>query len=273
VVSGRSDIASLSVIVPVLNEEDCIEHFLEQVSRRLDAWGLAWEIVVVDDGSDDGTVVRVENWAAAEPRVRLVRQDHGGKGAAIRSGMLAAQGSWRFMADADLSVAPDDWSVFLDAAREPDAADVIVGSREAPGAERIGETLARHLIGRAFNRLVQVLAIRGLNDTQCGFKLLSAEAAVMLFPHLTVEGFAFDVELLFLARRSGFRIREVGVVWTCRRESRVRVSRGAGAFLDLVRIRWRAWRGRYARLGGASADAHRPEGVELRCENEAAGDR
>jgi hypothetical protein len=162
--------------------------------------------------------------------------------------MLAAHGAWRFMADADLSVAPEDWSVFLDAAREPEAADVIVGSREAPGARRIGESLARHLIGRAFNGVVQLLALRGLNDTQCGFKLLSADAAATLCPHLTVQGFAFDVELLFLARRGGFRIREVGVVWTSRRESRVRVSRGAAAFLDLVRIRWRQWRGRYAGL-------------------------
>lgn len=249
------NVPALSVVVPALDEERCIESFLDRVSRCLDSWGFAWEIVVVDDGSRDGTVGRVERWAQSDGRVRLLRQPHGGKGAAIRRGMLAARGSWRFMADADLSVAPDDWAVFLDAIRDADPADLIVGSREAPGARRIGEPLSRHLIGRLFNRIVQACAVPGLNDTQCGFKVLNEAAAAALFPHVTVEGFAFDVELLFLARLGGFRIREVGVVWTCRRDSRVRLSRGAAAFADVARIRWRQFRGRYAGVARAGERA------------------
>ncbi len=245
---SQPDAPALSVIVPALNEARCIERFLHLVSRRLDAWALSWEILVVDDGSDDDTPERVEKWARLDPRVRLLRQAHGGKGAAIRRGMLAARGRWRFMADADLSVAPEDWSVFLDATRRPAAAHIIVGSREASGAERIGEPFARHAIGRVFNWIVQRLALPGLNDTQCGFKLFSDVAATTLCPHLTIVGFAFDVELLFLARRGGFSISEVGVVWTCRRDSRVRMQRGAAAFADIVRIRWRHWRGRYEAL-------------------------
>jgi hypothetical protein len=136
--------------------------------------------------------------------------------------------------------------------REPGGADIIVGSREADGARRIGEPLSRHLIGRVFNWIVQAVALPGIYDTQCGFKLLSRRAADTLFPHVTIEGFAFDVELLYLARRSGLSIREIGVVWTCRLDSRVRAARGAEAFADIARIRWQDLRGRYDRLERAA---------------------
>ncbi|MET0213482.1 MAG: glycosyltransferase [Vicinamibacterales bacterium] len=236
---------SLSVVVPVLNEESCIDEFLERVSGVLASRTPAWEIVVVDDGSVDRTVSYVERWIQREPRIQLVRQPHRGKGAAIHRGMLAARGDWRLMADADLSVAPEDWSVFFDTAIGPHAPDVIIGSREAPGSRRIGESLSRHLIGRAFNIVVQLVAMPGINDTQCGFKMLRAEAARALMPHVRIQGFAFDVELLFLARLAGFTIREVGVVWVCRRDTRVRLARGAAAFVDVGRICLRQMSGRY----------------------------
>lgn len=246
---------ALSVVVPTLNEEGCIEAFLHEVSQYLARHTASWEIVVVDDGSQDRTPELVEAFARRQPAVRLMRLAHRGKGAAIRQGMLEARGAWRFMADADLSVTPDDWTVFLDAAYGPAAPDVIIGSREAPGSRRIGEPVSRHLIGRVFNFIVQLLAVQGINDTQCGFKLLSAPAATAILPHLTLDGFAFDVELLFLARRAGFTIREVGVVWTCRPDSRVRLSRGAAAFLDVVRIRVRQMTGRYAGVSRHAAAA------------------
>ena len=236
---------AFSVIVPTLNEERSIDEFLARVSAFAESRHDAWEIVVVDDGSTDTTVARVEKWMAKEPRIRLLKQPHRGKGAAIREGMLAAHGAWRLMADADLSVAPEDWAAFLNAAAEPHPAELIVGSREAPGAKRVDEPALRHIIGRVFNRVVQFVAVPGVDDTQCGFKLIKAEAARALFPRLTLDGFAFDVELLFLARQAGFRIREVGVVWVCRRDSRVRVSRGAAAFADVLRIRVKHLRGDY----------------------------
>ena len=244
-VSSPESLPVLSVVVPTLNEERCIEAFLERVSRYLESRTLSWEIVVVDDGSGDATVRLVELWIRRDPRVRLLRQAHGGKGSAVRRGMLEARGSWRFMTDADLSVAPDTWNRLLDRLREPGAADLIMGSREAAGACRIGEPFARRVIGRVFNRVVQLVAVPGILDTQCGFKLFSAAAVVGLFPHLTIKGFAFDVEILFLARHGGFVIHEVGVVWVCRRDSRVSLGRGAAAFADVVRIRWRYMRGRY----------------------------
>ena len=254
---------SLSVVVPVLNEESCIDEFLERVSRVLASRTAAWEIVVVDDGSVDRTVSYVERWIQREPRIQLVRQPHRGKGAAIHRGMLTARGDWRLMADADLSVAPEDWSVFFDTAIGPHAPDVIIGSREAPGSRRIGESLWRHLIGRAFNTVVQFVAVPGINDTQCGFKMLRAEAARALMPHVTIEGFAFDVELLFLARLAGFAIREVGVVWVCRRDSRVRLARGAAAFADVGRIRLRHMRGRYEHVSPSSRRATGGGAIQL----------
>src|SRR5688500_6969569 len=137
---------ALSVVVPTLNEERSIDEFLTRVSAFVESRGASWEIIVVDDGSTDTTVALVEKWIVKEPRVRLLKQPHRGKGAAIREGMLAAQGAWRFMADADLSVSPDDWQVFLNAAAEPDPAEVIVGPREAPGSMRVDEPPLRHII-------------------------------------------------------------------------------------------------------------------------------
>jgi len=236
---------ALSVIVPTWNEERCIDDFIDRVSRFLDTRLAGWEIVVVDDGSTDGTVARVQERADRDPRVRILREPHRGKGGALRTGMIAARGAWRLMADADLSVSPEDWSALLDATASPDAPAVIVASREAPGSKRVGETAVRHSIGRVFNMLVQAVAVPGINDTQCGFKLFRADAVEALFPNLTVDGFAFDVELLFLARCAGFSIHEVGVVWVCRRDSRVRMARGASAFVDVIKIRLRDLAGGY----------------------------
>jgi hypothetical protein len=153
------------------------------------------------------------------------------------------------MADADLSTPPENITRFFEELqRGPSVPHVAAGSREAPGARRFGEPASRHIIGRCFNALVQGVLLKGINDTQCGFKLFSADAAETLFPWLTIEGFAFDVELLYLARRAGMGIREVPVDWHCRVESRVKVSRGIQAFVDVFRIRWNVLRGEYRGL-------------------------
>jgi hypothetical protein len=117
---------------------------------------------------------------------------------------------------------------------------VIIGSREAPGAHRIGESRGRRVSGRMFNALVRLFAVPGIRDSQCGYKMLSAEAVATLAPLLTIDGFAFDVELLYLARRAGFPIREVGIACHCRQDSRVRVRAGIASVLDVLRIRMKA---------------------------------
>jgi dolichyl-phosphate beta-glucosyltransferase len=235
----------LSVIIPAFNEEKSISGTIRELAVHLDRLDLAWELIVVDDGSSDRTGVIVEAAASTDRRVRLIRGGRGGKGKAIQTGMLAARGEWRFMADADLAMPPDNLVRFLDAAATSPAPHIVIGSREAPGSRRIGEHWLRHLIGRVFNAHVRVFALPGITDTQCGFKLFSAQAADALFPRLTIPGFAFDVELLVLARRAGFDVREAGIVWHGRTDSRVAVSRGAAAFADVLRVAWNAWTGRY----------------------------
>jgi dolichyl-phosphate beta-glucosyltransferase len=229
----------LSVIVPVLNEETCIVSFIERMRAELARLVPSWEIVVVDDGSTDRTRQIVDERAREDPRIRLLHMDHRGKGAAVKRGLLEARGTWRFMADADLAMPPDNLSRFLDAARGQPPPDLAIGSREAPGARRVDEPWPRHAIGRMFNWFVRCLAVPGIHDTQCGFKLLHADAVRRVVPHLTVDGFAFDVEMLLLARRAGLTVREVGITWFARGDSRVSLGRGAAAFVDILKIRWR----------------------------------
>lgn len=271
----------LSIVVPAYNEGARIAHTMSEVAAELDRLGVDAEVVVVDDGSADATASIVADASRSDSRIRLVRAAHAGKGAAVRRGMLEAAGAWRFLADADLSMPISELRRFMPALAEgfgaagpasgeahgeatgSDAthADVLVGSREAGGATRIGEPWSRHAIGRVFNWCVKLLVLRGVDDTQCGFKLFSAHAAETLFPLQRLDGFGFDVEILFLARRAGFVIREIPVTWEYGRESKVSIASGARGFLDLVKIRWNQLRGAYpppVRPGRPLADPARP---------------
>ncbi len=229
----------LSIVVPAYNEEAVIGRFVESVHTEVSPLGVTWEILVVDDGSTDATATIAREAARTDDRVRLLETAHRGKGAAVREGFLAARGEWVLMADADLSMPWGNLRRFLDVAAENPAPQIIIGSREAPGAQRTGEAWSRRVSGRVFNALVRLFAVRGIHDTQCGYKLLSAEAVAALAPHLTIDGFAFDVELLYLARLAGFQIREVGIVCHCRQDSRVRVRLGVEAVVDVLRVRLR----------------------------------
>ena len=247
-----------SVVIPAFNEAGTIARTLDQLARHLDRLALDWELIVVDDGSADQTGPIVERAASANRRIRLVRGGRGGKGKAIQRGMLEARGAWRFMADADLAMPPDNLDRFLDAVAVAPVPHIVIGSREASGSQRVGEHWLRHLIGRVFNAHVRLFALPGITDTQCGFKLFSADAAETLFPRLTISGFAFDVELLVLARRAGFEVREAGIIWHGRPDSRVAVPRGAAAFGDILRIRWNALTGRY---GPRTSRPPSPQGI------------
>jgi dolichyl-phosphate beta-glucosyltransferase len=233
----------LSVVVPAFNEAARIRRTVSDIRAEMDRLGVDAELIVVDDGSVDETAAIVAEVAASDARVKLVRAAHEGKGATVRRGMVEARGAWRFLADADLSMPISELKRFLDAAAQD--GDVIVGSREAGGARRVGEPWSRHAIGRVFNWTVKLLVLRGIADTQCGFKLFSARAAQLLFPLQQLDGFGFDVEILFLARRAGLLIREIPITWVYRRESKVNVTSGGRAFLDLLAVRWHQVRGSY----------------------------
>jgi glycosyltransferase involved in cell wall biosynthesis len=242
----------LSIVIPVYNEESRISSTLDRVAGFLSARTYAWEVVVADDGSTDTTAHLVGQFAARHPNVHLLSLPHRGKGWGVKHGMLAATGQYRLLCDADLSVPIEQVERLLPPQSE--GADVTVGSREAAGSRRIGEPGRRHLMGRIYNALVRFLAVPGLKDTQCGFKCFRGEAVSNLFQGLTLDGFAFDVEVLFLARRTGLVVREIGVDWYYRERSKVRPIRDSMSMTyDLLKLRWRYRRGRHGHAGGGES--------------------
>ena len=236
----------LSIVIPAYNEESRIGNTLERVLGFLRLQPYSWEVLVSDDGSTDATGRLVAGMAALHPNLRLLSLRHRGKGWAVKNGMLAAQGQYRLLCDADLSVPIEQVERFV----PPHAseADIAIGSREIDGARRIGEPLRRHIMGRVYNALVRLLAVPGLADTQCGFKCFRWEIVPDLFQQQTMDGFAFDVEVLFLASRAGMTLREIPVDWYFGESSKVRAFRDSWSMtLDLIKIRWRHRRGRCRR--------------------------
>jgi glycosyltransferase involved in cell wall biosynthesis len=232
----------LSLVVPAYNEEARLPATITALDAFLAGFDRTAEVLVVDNASRDRTAAIAGAAAARDPRYRVLSEPRRGKGAAVRSGMLAARGAYRFIADADLSMPLAEVGKFLPPILA--GVDVAIGSREAPGARRIGEPLSRHLMGRIFNVWVRLLALPGVRDSQCGFKCFSAAAAEAVFPLQTVDDFTFDVEILLIARWLGLRIVEVPIEWHYRARSRVR------PLFDGVRMAAGVWRIRQrARLG------------------------
>jgi glycosyltransferase involved in cell wall biosynthesis len=235
----------LSLVVPAHNEQARLPESLPQIHDFLSARDFDWEIIVVDSGSVDRTAEVVRGYAARWPGLRLEQVDRPGKGLAVRRGMLAARGAYRFICDADLSMPIDQVPRFLPP--QLTGVDLAIASREAPGAVRYGEPAYRHAIGRAFNLLVRALTIPEIQDTQCGFKCFSRAAAEDLFRVQRLDGWTFDVEVLYVALRRGYRITEVPIPWYYNPGSRVRVLRDSVTmFADLFRIRRNWHRGLYA---------------------------
>jgi len=235
----------LSLIVPARNEQARLPLSLPLIHDFLSGQTYPWEIVVVDSGSDDRTAEVVREYAARWPNLLLVQVDRPGKGLAVRRGMLAARGAYRFICDADLSMPIDLLPRFLPPQLQ--GVDIAIASREAPGATRYGEPGYRHALGRAFNLLVRRLTIPEIQDTQCGFKCFTRATAEDLFRVQQLEGWTFDVEVLFVALRRGYRIVEIPIPWYYNPGSRVRVLRDSVTmFADLFRIRHKWQRGAYA---------------------------
>ena len=234
----------LSVVVPAFNEEQRIVSTLERLVAYLDGQEYSWEVMVVDDGSSDGTAEVASEWAASEPRVRVESIAHAGKGWAVKHGMLAADGRYRFMCDADLAMPIEQLRSFVD--RGIEGFDVVVGSRQIEGARRFNESFGRHLRGRVFNWLVRLITVRGFQDTQCGFKYFTSEAAERLFGRQMAPGWGFDIEILYLAKRDGMRILEMPIHWYHQSASRVRPLVDPLAMLsEAVRVRIWDLQGKY----------------------------
>jgi len=238
-----ADALDLTVVIPACNEEGRLPGTLQEISNHLAATGSTYEILVVDDGSTDRTGEVTALQAQRDTNIKLLARPHAGKGAAVRAGALAAKGGRVLFCDADLPMAPEDLTRL---AAMLDQHDVIIASREGMGARRIGEPYYRHLMGRVFNLIVQLLAVPGVQDTQCGLKCFTTESAGRVFSLQTVEGFGFDVEILYIARKLGYRIQEVPITWSHRESSRVDPVRDTLRMLgDILRVRWNDLRGLY----------------------------
>lgn len=230
----------LSVVVPAYNEAQRLPPSLDTIVAYLQANHPDFEVVVVDDGSTDETPALVRARCDAEPRVRLISyRPNQGKGHAVRKGLEAATGDAILFSDADLSTPIDEVDKMLPLIER--GRDVVIGSRALAQSEiRERQPLYRELAGKFFNLIVRLLILPGLHDTQCGFKLFRREAIVPVLPHLRNDGFAFDVEILALAKALGKSIEEVPVIWVNSPMTRVRLSAASRAYADLLDIRRRA---------------------------------
>jgi glycosyltransferase involved in cell wall biosynthesis len=238
---------SLSIIVPAYNEKarlpDTLRRIEEYFTRT--AWDFH-EIIVVDDGSKDGTAEAAEEFAASNAAIRvLLNPGNRGKGYSVRHGMSQARGEWRLFSDADLSAPIDELDkLWCQTARQ--GASIAIGSR-ALDRSLIGvhQPGFRESAGKVFNAVMRVVAGLSFADTQCGFKLFSASAAEGIFPRQTIERFGFDVEILFIARRLGFKTIEVPVRWNHVDGSKVGMFNGIHAFKELADVRFNDLMGYY----------------------------
>jgi len=234
----------LSIIIPAFNEAKRLPDTLRKINAYLLAQDYPSEIIVVENGSTDGTYTIANDMQGEVHNLTVLHENRRGKGWAIRQGMFKASGEYRFICDADLSMPVEEIAKFMPPLEL--SAPIAIGSREAPGAVRYDEPQYRHIIGRVFNWLVRVIVLPGLADTQCGFKLYREDAASAIFPHLTIIGWTFDVEALFIARKLGFKIVEIPIHWHHHPHSTVNVFRDSLRMgMDLIKIRLNDLFGRY----------------------------
>ena len=232
----------LSIVVPAYNEAGRIGPSLRRALDYLHRRGLSYELLVVDDGSRDATV-QVAAGFAAEGVTVLRHERNRGKGGAVKTGVLASRGGRVLLSDADFSTPIEEVETLE--ARLADS-PVVLGSRAVAGARvQKRQPFYRELMGKTFNRVIRLFGVRGLRDTQCGFKLLRGDVARSLCAAMTIDGFAYDVELVWLAQRRGLPVAEVGVVWVNSPDSRVSPIRSSLEMLrDVVLMRWRHRGGR-----------------------------
>ncbi len=251
----------LSIVIPSYNEMKNIQRgVLDSVIEYLGKQKYAWELILTDDGSTDGTTEYLEDFHKLHLKkfpnqIKLLKNAHAGKGPTVQAGMLEATGEWRLFTDFDQSTPVREVEELL---AYSDKFQVIIGSREIAGAKRNREPLHRHIMGKAFNIFTQLLAIPGIQDTQCGFKLFSAKATTQIFSKLYVYGRkasvsdsftgAFDVEALFLARKLGYKIKELPIFWQHNDSDRVNPIKDSSRMLrDILYIRLADFQGKYSK--------------------------
>lgn len=235
----------MTIVIPAYNEAHRLPETLRRVIAFVEAAAEPLDILVVNNNSRDETGAIAAAAAAAHPCLRVTDQPIQGKGAAVRKGISEAPGRYVFICDADLAMPIEELPRFFPERLGGDY-DIAIGSREAPGAQRFDEPFYRHLMGRVFNFMVRVLAVPGIQDTQCGFKAFRREVGQRIFAAQQVNGFAFDVEVLAIARRWKYPIIEVGIPWYYGKGGSVHPLRDATRmFREVLRIRRNVRAGRY----------------------------
>jgi dolichyl-phosphate beta-glucosyltransferase len=243
-ISKQDSSLLLSIIIPAYNEESRLLYTLPKVVEFVEGQSYGIEVLVIDDGSVDRTAEIVEQFAGRHPCIRLVRAEHRGKGHAVKIGMLQVRGEYAFLCDADLAMPITELSKFLPP--QLNGYQVAIGSREAKGAVRYNEPSYRHIMGRVFNWLVKIMAVPGFEDTQCGFKCFHCSVRLDLFSHQTIDGFGFDVEVLYIAKKRGYNIIEVPIHWYYQAESKVHPIKDTfGMVRDMIFVRRNDHQGLY----------------------------
>jgi dolichyl-phosphate beta-glucosyltransferase len=238
----------LSVVIPCYNEEKTIGNTLLAIDRYLSKQNYFYEIIVVNDGSKDKTAEIAGKFSSLVKNLKLIGNSvNHGKGWGVRQGMLASQGKYRLLMDADNSTTIEHlekmWPHF------ERGCSVVIGSRDAKdvkGAKQaVPQSFLKRQMGNLGNLLIQIVAVSGIWDTQCGFKAFTGEAADKIFQRCLVDRWGFDIEALALARKFGYQIGIIPIYWKNRAESRVKLSSYFGVFRDVFKVRWRLMTGVY----------------------------
>jgi len=230
----NSNNPEFSVIIPAYNEEERIHNTLNKVIAYFENFKKEYEIIVVDDGSKDNTSKVVEEFQT----VKLIKQEKNtGKGAAVRKGMLEAKGKFRIFTDADLSTPIYEFTKLYQ--KYQDGYDICIGSRAVDySLIKVHQPFYREFMGKTFNKIVQLLLIKGIKDTQCGFKGFSDTAATKIFNNAKIDGFGFDVEIIYLAKKLNYRIIEIPVEWYNDERSKVNpIKDSIRMFKEILKIR------------------------------------
>lgn len=231
--TGDSSQPFLSIVVPAHNEQLRLPRCLTLIEGFLQTQPYQAEVLIVENGSHDRTLEIAREHAASRRWVRVLQVPGRGKGQAVRAGMLAARGDYRFMCDVDLSMPIEEVARFLPPRTR--GYDLVIASRQGAGARRVGEPLHRYIMGRVHSAIVKIIAIRGFKDTQCGFKMFSRQAAEDLFRVQQIEGIGFDVELLLIARSRGYTVQQIPITWHYDSDSRIELVKDS---LGMLRDTW-----------------------------------
>lgn len=231
----------LSIVIPTYNEANRIGKSLNRILEYLDYQNYHSELIIVDDGSSDETEAIIQSLSKNDDRLKIIQYTpNRGKGYAVKTGMLAAKGKFVLFSDADLSTPIEEIETFLKLINEQQY-QIIIGSRGLAESQILRhQPWFREKMGKMFNWFVQFLVIPGIKDTQCGFKLFRSDILAPLFSNQTIDRFSFDVEILFLARKLGFKIKEEPVRWINSPATKVNpITDASRMLIDLIRIRWR----------------------------------